>query len=688
MVTNGTETERGRRTPKRYVTLGMAAILVLATVGVYSRTLSNDFVNYDDNQYVTSNRNIKDGLSWDVVKWAFGDSYYASNWHPLTWLSHALDVELFDMRPGGHHAVSVAFHVLNTLLLFWLLLYTTGRMWASWFVAALFALHPLHVESVAWVSERKDVLSTFFWLWTMLAYAYYAKQPGLWRYLLILPPFALGLMSKPMLVTVPAVLLLVDYWPLERFRIEWKKRKLKYSGTRFWQILLEKIPLLLMVAGSATITLMAQRKAMSPWEIMDLLTRITNAIVSYGRYLRETVWPAGLAAFYPHGHEPLYPAAVATLIFIVAVTAAVVYASGRGRYLVFGWFWYLVTLIPVIGLVQVGDQSHADRYTYVPLIGIFVMIVWAVAGAVERRKDLARLAVAIGVLILIGLSVLTWRQTGFWRNDLALFKRCTDVTEGNYVMLSNLGVTYSRMKELDRAIDAFQQSLSIRPYEGRTLNGLGSVFMEKQQYGKALEYLHKAVEYEPDLKEAQLSAAKALIKLRRFAEAEPYCRKAIGLDPYWAEPHAQLANVLTETGRLEEAVMECQIAMKLEPRLAMAHFNLAGVYVKREDFAAAAEEYKRAIAIEPDYSAWNNLGNSQLRLGRLEEALNSYTESIRLEPRQPSAYFNKGIALAQLGRRTEAIEAVRQALALSPDSRDVKEYLDALYREQARDTAP
>ena len=387
-VMNSIETRKGDRSRRPYVTLGMAAVLALATAGVYSRTLGNDFVNYDDNQYVTNNRSIKDGLSWDVVEWAFGDSYYASNWHPLTWLSHALDVELFDMQPRGHHAVSVGLHVLNTLLLLWLLLYTTGRVWASWFVAALFALHLLHVESVAWVSERKDVLSTFFWLWTMLAYVYYAKQPGVWRYLCILPALALGLMSKPMLVTVPAVLLLVDYWPLERFRIEWKKRELKYSGVGFWQILLEKVPLLLMVAGSAAITVMAQRKAMPAWETMNLPTRITNAIVSYGRYLWETVWPAGLAAFYPHRHEPLYPEAAAVLVFLVAVTGVVIYAAGRHKYLVFGWFWYLMTLIPVIGLVQVGDQSHADRYTYVPLIGVFVVVVWAIAGAIERRKEL------------------------------------------------------------------------------------------------------------------------------------------------------------------------------------------------------------------------------------------------------------------------------------------------------------
>jgi tetratricopeptide (TPR) repeat protein len=547
-------------------------------------------------------------------------------------------------------------------------------MWPSAFVAALFALHPLRVESVAWVSERKDVLSTFFWLWTMLAYVYYTRGPGFFRYIMVMLCFALGLMSKPMLVTLPAVLMLMDYWPLKRFEPN-------EGVSRIGLLVAEKIPLFLMTVGSAAMTMYVQRKAMPALEIMDLPMRVTNAIVSFWRYIGMMIWPRGLAAFYPHKHAPLYLGAAIVSILLVIATIAVVRMGRKYKYLVFGWFWYIVTLLPVIGLVQVGDQSHADRYTYVPLIGLCVIIAWAASEIVDKRRNLHGLAAAAAVLILMTCSALTWRQAGFWKDDAALFKRCVDATEGNYVMLSNLGVTYNHLGELDRAMDVFQKSLDIRPLEGRTLNGMGTVLLKKQQPTEALKYFLKAVEYQPDLKEPQLSAARTLMNLGRFAEAEPYCRKAIELDPYWANAYANLGTILGETGRFDEGMAACRKAMELDPKLAMAHFNMAGIYVKQEDFETAAREYRNAIAIEGDFSAWNNLGNSLLRLGRLEEAEQCYRQSIKLNPMRPDACYNMGIALAGLGRIPEAIEAVQRAVALSPESRDMQDYLAALHQQ-------
>jgi tetratricopeptide (TPR) repeat protein len=666
---------------------GIAVLLTVSTIAVYWQVGGNDFVNYDDNVYVTNNRQVKMGLSWETVRWAF-TSYDASNWHPLTWLSHMLDIQLFGMKAGGPHLVNVGFHIFNTLLLFWLLRYATRRLWPSALVAGLFALHPLHVESVAWVSERKDVLSTFFWLWTMLAYVYYTKRPMTLRYVAIVLLFAMGLLTKPMLVTLPLALVLIDYWPLERFEIRRQKGKISLVGTSPLRLLAEKMPLLMMAGGSAVVTVMAQRTAMPAWELMDIPIRVTNAVVSYWRYIWEMLWPADLAAFYPHSHKPLYAAAIVVLAFLVVATVSAIYVGKKRKYIVMGWLWYLMTLVPVVGFIQVGDQSHADRYTYVPLIGLFVVIAWTVAEVVERYRSLLKPVAAAAILIISVLGVLSWRQVGFWKDDVSLFRRATEVTQGNYVMLSNLGVTYSNMGELDRAEDAFRRSLQIRPNEGRTLNGLGSVMLKRQQYQQALDCFTRAVVLQPELKEVQLQTARTLMTMQRFADAEPYCRQAIKLDPYLADAHAQLGCILSETGRLEEAKAECVKAMKLDPKLALAHFNMAGVYVKQENFERAAEEYRKAIAINGDFSTWNNLGNSLLRLGKFQEAEKSYLESIKLSPDRSDAYYNMAISLEQQGRRAEAIDAIRKALALSPENKDIRRYMDLLTSKPSQGTSP
>jgi tetratricopeptide (TPR) repeat protein len=597
-----------------------------------------------------------------------------------------IDMQLFGGNAGGHHIVSLVFHILNSLLLFRLLLITTHRLWPSAFVAGLFALHPLHVESVAWVSERKDVLSTLFWLWTMLAYVSYARRGGTWRYLGVIFPYVLGLTTKPMLVTLPLVLMLMDYWPLDRIQLGYRNRKLRFSGLTLRRLLAEKTPLLFLALASAVVTVKAQVAAMPAWELMNLPMRITNATVSYWRYIQSAVWPADLAAFYPHLHKPVYLAAAAVFLFLLVVTAGVLYVGRQRKYLVFGWFWYLVTLVPVIGLVQVGDQSHADRYTYVPLIGLFVIAAWGTADIVSRREDLLKPLATAAVLVLVVFGALTWRQVGFWKDDISLFRRAIDVTRDNYIMLSNIGVTYCTMNELDRAMEALEQSYKIRPHEPRTLNAIGTVLLKRQQYQQALIYYSEAVEIQPDFKEAQCSMAIALINMRRFAEAETHCRKAIELDPRWAEPRAHLATILGETGRVDEGMLEARKAIELNPKLALGYFSLAGIYVKKEDFEHAAEQYRKSIELEGDFSAWNNLGNSLLHLDRPAEAEKCYIESIRLNPNRPDPYFNMAISLDRQGRRAEAIEAARKALALAPDHLDIKQYLDQLMAGQPQGT--
>lgn len=679
--------------------------LILATVAVYIRGIRNGYVDYDDNDYVLNNRNVTCGLTPQSVKWAFSGAFACNNWHPLTWLSHQLDITLFGFNafPGvpqpGPHMVSLGLHIANTLLLLWFLYYTTRRFWPASLVAALFALHPVHVESVAWIAERKDVLSTFFWLATMIAYAWYVRRmtdpsrdwvgtltrPWIWlpAYLLTVVLFALGLLAKPMLVTLPLVLLLLDFWPLNRFSNEARGSQ---EGTPLWvsivMSLVDKLPLAIMAFASAYVTTIAQRSAMPAWELMDWPMRITNTAISYWRYILAMVWPVGLAPFYPHPHEAYWGKAIVGYIMLAIVSGAAVYLGIKRRYLVAGWLWYLGTLVPVIGLVQVGDQSHADRYTYVPLIGLFIMIAWGLADLCAERKHLVRPVTWVVLAVLAVFVALGIRQVGFWKDDITLFGRTVRVTEGNYVMLTNLGVAYSTKDELDMAEDSFRKSLEIRPNEAYTHNGLGVVYLKKRDSRRALDEFNKAIELKEGFKEAHMHAAKACMYLQRYAEAESHAAKVVELDPAWPDAHVQYAAALCETGQVDKAEKECRIAIQLNPRLAMCYFTLAGVYVKRDDFERAAEQYRKAISIEPDFSAWNNLGNSMMRLGRFKEAEESYRQSIKLNPKRADAFFNLGIVLAQQNRREEAIAAVRQALALAPQNAEVQKYLEALLSSQ------
>jgi len=371
-------------------TIAVVCCLIAVTIAAYWGVWKNDFVRFDDDEYVLENPHIADGLTPEGIRWAF-TTVYASNWHPVTWLSHMLDVNMFGMWAGGHHLSSLLIHLLNTLLLFGFLMSATRRLWPSTVVAALFAIHPIHVESVAWVSERKDVLSCLFWIATMWAYLQYVRKPRWPRYFAVVVLFALGLMSKPMLVTLPLVLLLLDYWPLARFEPASQGDGLRPSGSHMLRILLEKAPLMALSVCSAVITLAAQRGAVTKLDTVNMGPRLTNVIISYGRYIGKMFWPSKLTVFYPFVHKAHYLAAFCILLFLAAVTVWVLYRGSSSKYLVTGWFWYLITLMPVIGLVQIGAQSHADRYTYIPLIGIFIIIAYGIAQMLGQRPRLASL---------------------------------------------------------------------------------------------------------------------------------------------------------------------------------------------------------------------------------------------------------------------------------------------------------
>ena len=443
--------------------------LVIGILAVYWQVGNHEFVNYDDKDYITENQHVQAGLTLKSIAWAF-TSTYASNWHPLTWLSHMLDCEIYGLNPRGHHFTNVFFHILNSILLFLIFKRMTGAFWKSAFVAALFAIHPLHVESVAWAAERKDVLSTFFCMLTMGAYILYVENQGIKKYLLTVLLFTLGLMAKPMLITLPFVLLLLDYWPLGRFN----------KRSPALQLIWEKIPLFVLTAVSSIVTFLVQQKAMSSLEVFPITARIFNALVSYLSYIVKMIWPFHLAIFYPYpGMPPVWQIAGACLL-LVFISCIAIRTVRRYPYFAVGWLWYLGTLVPVIGLVQVGLQSMADRYTYIPLTGIFIIIAWGIPDLIAKwRYKKIGLFITTTTLISI-LMICTWSQVGCWRNSITLFSHAINVTENNSVAHNNLGSAFADQGKASETIKHYAEALRIDPMYADAHYNLGNAFTQGQ----------------------------------------------------------------------------------------------------------------------------------------------------------------------------------------------------------------
>ena len=486
----------GRLTPSTIRPWAFGFLLVVLTVALYYPVRTHPFVNYDDNVYVTENDHVKDGLSWDTVTWAFR-TYEAGNWHPLTWLSHALDFELYDLSPAGHHATNLLLHAANAVLLFWVLLSATGRAGRSLMVAALFAVHPLNVEPVVWVAERKTLLSMTFFLLALGAYRWYASKPRLGRYLVVALLFSLGLMAKPQIITFPFVLLLWDYWPLARMGFGSNESPLSKAllQSSFWRLVEEKLPLFAIAAASAAITMKAQRLggAVLPLGSFPLSIRLSNAVVSYLRYLGKAFWPSPLAPMYPHPGASL-PAwqVYGALLLLLAITLFVVEKRRRG-YLPVGWFWFLGTLVPMVGLVQVGRQAMADRYAYLPLLGVFLIVCWGLADWAGERRLPALLLPAVGIVVVAMLTVVARRQIGYWADNLVLWTHTIQVTAPNYVAQDNLGGTLLTRKRPEEAIVHFRQAAAIHPVDPVSAFNIG--FYE-QQHGNlpaAIEQYKRAI---------------------------------------------------------------------------------------------------------------------------------------------------------------------------------------------------
>lgn len=576
----GAETARPAGTPVRAQTISGWPALVAVTGGlvilglaVYWQVLGHRFVNFDDIEYVTQNSRIQRGFTAESVSWAFTTTY-EGNWHPLTWLSHMLDYRLYGLNAAGHHLTSLLLHLANGLLLLWLLVRMTGSVWRSGAVAALFIAHPLHVESVAWVSERKDVLSACFWLLTTLAYSHYVRRVNAGRYALVLLTFALGLMAKPMLVSLPITLLLLDCWPLAR----------QGSGNgrlcgKWAPLISEKLPLFALSAASSAITLVAQRTGGLVASVSEypLGLRLANAAVAYVTYLLKTVWPSGLACLYPYVKDPPAWQVAGSAVFLAVVTVLAIGMVRRSRYLAVGWLWYLVTLLPVIGLVQVGLQSRADRYTYVPLIGVFVMIAWGVPDLVDRltsgrgpaRRLLnKRVLSASAIAVIVALAWSARVQASYWRDSVTLLERALAVTRNNDVAHYNLGRTFEDQGKLDQAAAQYAAALAINP-----------------------RYL-----------ECHYNLANVLAKRGDFDEAATHYSAALNINPEYAPAHNNLAYVLFQMGRLQDAARHFSEAIRISPNCARYHIDLSVVLYKLGDYVGAWRELQiyRQLGGVPD----------------------------------------------------------------------------------------
>lgn len=660
--------------------------LAVLTFLVYAPVARHEFVNYDDADYLTENRQVQDGLTARGVVWAFTTGH-ASNWHPLTWFSHMLDWQLFGDRPGAHHLVSAALHALNGWLLFAALRALTGAYWRSLLVAGIFALHPLHVESVAWASERKDVLSALFFLLTLRAYASYARRrdrntPGWGRaYGLVLLAYALGLLSKPMLVTTPFVLLLLDVWPLRR--LSFGDGQDLERGTPGQKTArrdeappaapaamarrcgLEKLPLLGLSAASCVVTFLAQRRGGAVSTALTPGERAANALVAYARYLGKTFWPADLAVLYPHPGQWPAAAVLAAGALVLALSALAVWQLRRRPCLAVGWFWFGGMLIPVIGLVQVGVQSMADRYMYLPLTGLAVALVWGGGEVLRGRGGWARFPLAGGALL--GCALATTHQLAFWRNSETLFRRAVAVTRGNYLAWNNLGFYLSRHDRGEEARRCYERSLAIHPAYVDALNNYGYALAAQKRFAEAAPFYERALQAQPGHLEVHNNLGNALSELGRTPEAIEHYRLVLRAKPDHADARNNLGIALAMRGQLDEAIEHFQAALKHRPGYASAHSNLGNAYAAQRKFDAAIAEFEEALRLNPaDAQAHNNLANALAEQNRVEEAVRHYEAALHLNADNPEANYNLGLALLRLGKKAAAMARFREAIRLRP----------------------
>jgi protein O-mannosyl-transferase len=604
--------------------LMISLLLILAVVIVYGQVGSFDFVDWDDGLYVTENVHVQKGLSEEGFIWAFTTSRGGS-WHPITWLSHMMACELYGLNPAGHHYTNIAFHIANTLLLFFILFQMTGARWKSAFVAALFAVHPLHVESVAWVSERKDVLSTFFGLLMIGAYWRYIKAPYVKNYLLVFIFLIMGLMSKPMLVTFPFVLLLLDFWPLKRLQFKNNSESQSEKSTShvvkgIHQLVLEKIPLFIMAVVFCVLTFFLQRSGgiMPSLKILPLKLRIANAFISYVSYILKAIWPNNLAYYYPYSVSTfsVWQIFGAGLLIVSAILGAI-YLAKRYPYVPVGLFWYLGTLVPVIGLVQVSDQAMADRYTYIPLIGVFIVVAWGIPDILKKWHYRKVFFCVSAIIILSTLTICASFQANHWKNSIALFKNAVKINEDNY----------------------------------HALNNLITALVDKGKYDKAYCYLNRAIKKDPGREDLRMNLANVLFLNGNPDEAISQYQRILRTDPKNADVHYNLAYVLSSQNKINDAVLHYKEALRIDPKYLKAHYQLGDILLRQGKIKKAGIHFIQMIKYNPDDGqAYNELGLILFKQGKFKKAEVFFSMALQLDPDFSKALANLDIVRKRMSK--------------------------------------
>ena len=664
--------------PSRCWTIIACLFLVLATLTVYGGLRNHQFINFDDDVYVTDNPPVQDGLTLKGFSWAF-TTLHAGLWIPLTWLSFMVDSQLFGLHPGGFFLTNLLFHIANALLLFLWLLYLTRTLGCSFLVAALFALHPLHVESVAWATERKDVLSTFFWLLTMWAYVWYAERPRLGRYVLILVCFSLGLMAKPMLVTLPFVLLLVDYWPLGRLSLKGPGLAAASPkpgpGVALKRLVWEKSPLLVISALSIVVTFYVQKEAGFVWPLHNLPihNRLANAMVAYVSYLGKMFWPAHLAVLYPlPGHNlPVWQPLAAGLALAV-LTLLALREARRHPYLLVGWLWYLGTLLPVIGLVQVGQQAMADRYTYVPFIGLFIVVVWGMTDLAARWRA-SRFLLPVGAgAVLSALMICTWVQVGYWRDSASLFAHTLQVTRNNALAHNSLGIALLAQGKVDQAINHCEEALRLQPNYPKAHYNLGNALFSRGEVNQALAHYEEALQLQPNYAKAHNSLGFALLSQGKVDQAVAHFEKALSIEPNSPMVHNNLGLALLSQGKADQAVAHFEKALSIRPNSPEVHNNLGLVLLSQNKEDQAILHFQEAIRLNPNYPEALD-GLARLLATARNQKIRDGATAVQMAERanqltgygQPEMLDTLAAAYAEAGRFPEAIQASQKALDLA-----------------------
>jgi tetratricopeptide (TPR) repeat protein len=676
---------------RRRSSLVIGLVLGLVTFALYLPIVRDDFVYYDDQGYLLYNTHVNKGLSWPDIVWAFKSGEQA-NWHPLTWISHMVDCQFFGLNPAGHHFTNVLFQTVNTLLVFFLLKQMTGKIWPSAFVAAFFGWHPLHVESVAWASERKDVLSAFFWLLTMMAYVKYVKKPRVDFYLLALVLFACALMSKPMAVTLPFALLLLDFWPLNRLApagtstsqnagADIPVEKCRSSWPRGVFLVFEKLPFFALTAADCLVTYLVQNhgKAVLSISALPFSYRLANALWSYLRYVSNTFCPSGLAIIYPY--KAHLPVALVGSSIVLLVVWSVLFLWWRKKfpYLLTGWFWFLGTLIPTIGLVQVGAQAMADRYMYIPSIGLFILIVWSANDLIHFHPSSRKSVLFIGTVALAACVAATSMQISYWRNTITLFAHAIEVTGDNPVAYYNLGAGYESDGDLASALALYEKSVELSPNYLPSQFGLGRLRLENGNYQEAESHFDSARQMAGWDAQSEFDLALALVKAGRSTEDLGRLRMLVQNDPNDPKNHFHLGFILQKATNTDEAILEFSNALQLQPDYSDARYGLADALITTGRTNEALAQYRAEVKLHSnDPEAHYNLGLALLDNHQFADAEKEFTVELQLSPAELRAHYRLAQALADEGKFTDAVTQYHETLRILPNFPDAKRELNAL----------